>query len=75
MGDHDQAMRLVEHYHHDFPEGLLAPDADVVALEAAVSKRDDTEVARRAALFLARYPHDPHAARVRRLSTEVGAEP
>jgi hypothetical protein len=67
VGDYDQALRLVERYHRDFPQGLLAPDADVVALEAAAAKHDGADVARRAALFLARYPDDPHAARVRQL--------
>ncbi len=63
-GDYDEAMRLIARYHDDFPDGALAPDADVVALEAAAAKHDRAEVARRAASFLARYPNDPHAARV-----------
>ena len=63
-GDYDEAMRLIERYHDDFPDGALAPDADVVALEAAAAKHDRAEVARRAASFLARYPNDPHTARV-----------
>lgn len=63
-GDYDEAMRLVDRYHDDFPDGALAPDADVVALEAAAAKHDRAEVARRAQSFLARYPHDPHTARV-----------
>ena len=67
-GDYDEALRLVERYHRDFPEGALAPDADVVALEAAAAKRDRAEIARRTALFLSRYPGDPHAARVRWLA-------
>jgi len=69
MGDYDEAVHLIERYHRDFPAGLLAPDADVVALEAAAAKHDHAEVARRAALFLARYPDDPHAARVRYLAS------
>jgi hypothetical protein len=67
-GDFDGAIRLIERYHDDFPEGALAPDADVVALEAAVGKHDRGEVSRRARSFLARYPNDPHAARVRWLA-------
>jgi hypothetical protein len=63
-GDYDEAMRLIERYHDDFPDGALAPDADVVALEAAAAKHDPAEVARRAQSFLARYPNDPHTARV-----------
>jgi TolA-binding protein len=67
-GDFDGAIRLIERYHGDFPEGALSPDADVVALEAAVGKHDRAEVAERARRFLTRYPNDPHAARVRWLT-------
>jgi TolA-binding protein len=67
-GNHDEAIRLIERYHRDFPKGALAPDADVVALEAVAAKRDRAEVARRSALFLSQYPSDPHAARVRGLA-------
>jgi hypothetical protein len=66
--DNDESIRLIERYHQDFPKGALAPDADVVALEALAAKGDKAEVARRAALFLSRYPGDPHAARVRWLA-------
>ena len=67
-GNHDEAIRLIERYHRDFPKGALGPDADVVALEAVAAKRDRAEVARRSALFLSQYPSDPHAARVRGLA-------
>jgi TolA-binding protein len=67
-GDYDEAMRVIERYHRDFPQGALAPDADVVALEAVAAKHDHDEIARRAALFLSRYPGDPHAARVKWLA-------
>ena len=63
-GDYDEAMRLIARYHDDFPDGALAPDADVVGLDAAAAKDDRAEVARRARSFLARYPNDPHTARV-----------
>jgi hypothetical protein len=39
-GDYDETVWLVERYHRDFPDGALAPDADVVALEAVAAKRD-----------------------------------
>jgi len=67
-GKHDEAIRLIERFHRDFPEGALAPDADVVALEAAAAKHDRAEVERRAARFLSQYPGDPHAARVQGLA-------
>jgi TolA-binding protein len=69
VGDYEGAMQLIARYHADFPEGALAADADVVALEAATARGDRAEVARRAKDFLSRYPHDPHAARVRGLFT------
>ena len=68
VGDYDETIQLIERYHRDFPDGALGPDADVVALEAVAAKRDRAETARRAALFLSRYPGDPHAARVRWLA-------
>ena len=67
-GAYDEAIRLVQRYHRDFPAGALSPDADVVAIEAEAAKPDQAAVARRAALFLARYPGDPHAARVKWLA-------
>jgi hypothetical protein len=71
-GDYDEAMRLIERYHDDFPDGALAPDADVVGLDAAAAKDDRAEVARRARSFLARYPNDPHTARVKWLADHPG---
>jgi len=66
-GDPDEALRLVDRYRYDFPAGELAADAEVVAIEALVAKGDHAEATRRAERFLARAPHDPHAAEVRRL--------
>jgi TolA-binding protein len=71
-GDYDEAIWLIDRYHRDFPDGALAPDAEVVALEAVAAKRDRPETARRAALFLSRYPDDPHAARVKWLTEHRG---
>ena len=47
VGDYDETIQLIERYHRDFPNGALAPDADVVALEAVAAKRDHAETARR----------------------------
>ncbi len=68
LGDHDEAIRLVERYLRDFPQSALRPDAEMVALEAAAARHDPSETARRAQLFLSLYPNDPHAARVRWLA-------
>ena len=74
-GDYDEALAIVERYHRDFPRGRLGPDADVVAIEAAAASGDAAATANRVALFLARHPDDPHAARVRRLGTASDAGP
>ena len=47
--------------------GELAPEAEVVALEALAGRGERAALEARAARFLARYPADPHAARVRAL--------
>ena len=68
VGAYDEAIRLIERYHRDFPAGALSPDADVVAIEAEAAKPNQAAVARRTAAFLSRYPGDPHAARVKWLA-------
>jgi hypothetical protein len=64
-------MNIIERYHREFPSGALAHDADVVALEAAAAKGDRADVAQRARSFLARYPNDPQAAKVRSVAESV----
>jgi hypothetical protein len=66
-GDPDTTLRLVDRYRYEFPEGELAADAEVVAIEALAAKGERDEVARRVARFLAAHPNDPHAAEVKRL--------
>ncbi len=68
VGDYNEVIRLVENYHREFPSGVLAPDADVVEIEALVGKQDRAAAARRARAFLAKYPNDPHATMVQRWS-------
>ncbi|HEV8244233.1 MAG TPA: hypothetical protein VGP93_00555 [Polyangiaceae bacterium] len=65
-----RAVRLVDDYHHDFPEGQLAPDAEVLAIEALVAQGSHAEAERRAQRFLGRYPKDLHVARIRSLSAK-----
>jgi len=60
-----QALRLADRYRADFPDGELAPEAEVVAIEALVARGERAAASERAARFLARYPGDPHAARVK----------
>jgi outer membrane protein assembly factor BamD (BamD/ComL family) len=59
-----EALRIADQYRTDYPNGELAPEAEVVAIEALAARGDQPALAARAARFLARYPSDPHAARV-----------
>jgi hypothetical protein len=60
-----EALRLADRYRADFPSGELAPEAEVVAIEALVERGEKPRASERAARFLARYPGDPHTARVK----------
>lgn len=61
------ALRLLESYGRQFPQGQLARDAAVLSIEALAAAGNPGEARRRATLFLQRSPDDPHAARVRRV--------
>jgi hypothetical protein len=63
-----EALRLAEQYRADFPNGELAPEAELVAIEALAARGDQLALAARSARFLDLYPSDPHAARVRWLA-------
>ena len=63
-----EALRLVNQYRSDFPNGELAPEAELVALEALAARGDRSALQARAARFMARYPGDPHTERVQRLA-------
>jgi TolA-binding protein len=63
----DEAVRLVNRFHVDFPHGVLAPDAELVAIEALAEARETSKLIQRAERFIEINPNDPHAARVRRL--------
>jgi hypothetical protein len=69
-GAYDETARLVASYHRDFPLGALAPDADVIAIEAVAKQGDQANLERLCTRFLRLYPADPHAARVRSLSAQ-----
>lgn len=62
-----EALRLAERYRTEFPNGALSPEAEVVAIEALVARGAHADASERAGSFFARYPGDPHAARVKRL--------
>ncbi|HEY0466427.1 MAG TPA: hypothetical protein VGC79_19590 [Polyangiaceae bacterium] len=63
-----EALRLADRYRADYPNGELSPEAEVVAIEALVARKARQPASERAARFLARYPGDPHAARVKWLA-------
>jgi len=60
-----EALSLAERYRAEFPNGELAPEAEVVAIEALVERAERQPALERAARFFARYPGDPHSARVK----------
>ena len=64
-GAYAEALSLAERYRTEFPNGELAPEAEVVAIEALVEQGERQPALERAARFLARYPGDPHSARVK----------
>jgi hypothetical protein len=64
-GANDDALRLIDEYRSRFPAGELAVDAEVVAIDALVEKRDLESAAALGGRFLAQHPNDPHAAHVR----------
>jgi len=67
-GAFGEVLAMTERYQQQFPNGELAPDAEVVALEALAAQGDHETLAARATRFLARYPADPHWARVKSLA-------
>ena len=70
----EEAIRLVDRFHANFPHGVLAPDAELVAIEALAEARETAKLTERAKHFIESNPNDPHAARVRRLLVEARAE-
>jgi hypothetical protein len=63
-----EALRLADQYRTDFPNGELAPEAEVVAIEALAARGDSVALAESSTRFLARHPSDPHVARVKALA-------
>jgi hypothetical protein len=64
-GQPEQVLRSVDKFHERFPDGVLAPEAEVLALQALVALRRDVDLDRRAKAFERRYPNSPHLQRVR----------
>jgi hypothetical protein len=68
VGASASALRQIERYHRDFPQGELSADADVLAIEALAAEGDGAATKRAARRFLRQYPRDPHVARIRELA-------
>jgi hypothetical protein len=67
IGDFNAVARELARYEGDFPHGVLAREADLVAISALRERGDNAEALRRARIFLDRYPRDVHAVQVRQL--------
>ncbi|WP_433926358.1 tol-pal system YbgF family protein [Sorangium cellulosum] len=65
-------LSLLDEHRAEFPEGRLAPDREIIAIDALVRRGRADQARARAEAFLARFPASPHAERVRRLT---GAAP
>ncbi len=74
IGAAQSTLRQIEHYRAEFPDGELAADAEVVAIEALAAEGDHAALALAARRFLDRYPRDPHAPRVRELAFIKGPQ-
>ncbi len=66
-GAASEALALTDRFQHQFPRGELAPDAEVVGIEALAAEGERSTLTARIERFLARYPSDPHAERVKAL--------
>ena len=66
-GANDEALRLVAEYRRAFPRGALSADAEAIAIDALFAQHRDVQVL--ADRFLARFPNDPHAPRIRKYSS------
>jgi hypothetical protein len=70
IGAPEQALRGIDAYRREFPQGELTPDAHVLEVEALAAKGDRAATRRESERFLARYPKDPHVTRVRWLAEQ-----
>ena len=66
-----RATALVGQYDRRFPHGLLQPEAKVLQIEARAASGDRAIAHDLARAFLARYPNDPHAGRIRELEAQL----
>lgn len=72
-GSFRRAVSQLEQYRRDFPQGQLTRDADALVIDALRAARDEQGPAREVERFVLRYPSDPRAARIRRLTKPLPA--
>lgn len=66
-GAYERALRTADAYPRDFPNGQLGADADALAVDALTAAGSRAAASAPGERFLAKYPNDPHAARIRLL--------
>jgi hypothetical protein len=70
-GAPSRAITLLAQYDTRFPHGLLRPEASVLQIEAFAASGDKARAHDLAVSFLARYPSDSHADRIRQLEAQL----
>jgi len=63
--DGAKALALLDKHDKDFPDGILAPDARMLRVEALAAAGKSADAVAAADAFLADFPHHPEAARIR----------
>lgn len=72
-GHADEARTVLDAYAKSFPHGTLTPEADALAIEAAVAAGRSQEARALADRFLTKHPTSPQAPRVRILRDRLEA--
>jgi hypothetical protein len=62
--DPDDALALAAKHARRFPNGFLAQEREVIAIEALMKKNRTAEARARAAAFAQKYPHSGHQRRI-----------
>jgi len=73
-GDVEKGLQMLDEYKVRFPSAVLAPESQVLRIEALVRKGDRAGATRLGEAFLARTPQSALAARVRSLLTSTQKE-
>jgi hypothetical protein len=63
-GDPSRALSLSESHRQHYPNGLLAPEREMIAIDALLALGRESEARARAAGVLRRWPGSSHAARI-----------